>query len=442
MRPALTLTGKLWEWSEPVLFNHYSLMFILLIIGFMLLLSIGLPLIKLQSLKFELTLAKKGKSKIETVGKRLLLSGQMIGVTVLMVVLFIMVKQLNYIQSLQLGYKTANRAYVNLPGDNNKQKAPYLLEQLKQMSFVQSASVSTGLVIQGLSGNSFTIPGKEDDYWISRFLLTDKNYHETMGMQLLSGQYFSAFDNNDNNIVIINQELTKMMNWDNPVGQEIISENMSKNSFRVVGVVEDFMHNAYVRKLPAIFYRIPQKSLSEYANYISLSLLPGTTAGQIGQIRSLLKKENDVVPMYLTFYDMEVAQFYSTERQLKSALMFFALLAIFLAVVGLAGVVLNEVQQRTKEIGIRKVNGATIAEVLAMLNKDFLRWVILSFIIAFPLAYFAVQLGLQSYAYKTEISWWIFALAGALALGIALLTVSWQSWKAATKNPVEALRYE
>ena len=309
------------------------------------------------------------------------------------------------------------------------------------MSFVQSASASADLVIQGLSGNSFTIPGKEDKYWISRYLLTDKNYHETMGIKMLSGQYFSAFDDNDNNIVIVNRELVKMMNWDNPVGQEIIS-NMSKNRFRVVGVVEDFMHSAHVRKLPAIFYRISQKSIINHVNYISLSLSPGTTTNQIGQIRELLKKESSLALMELSFYDIEVARYYSTERQLKNALMFFALLAIFLAVIGLAGVVLNEVQQRTKEIGIRKVNGATIAKVLTMLNKEFLQWIVLSFVVAFPLAYYIVQLGLQSYAYKTEISWWIFALAGLLALGIALLTVSWQSWKAATRNPVEALRYE
>ena len=99
-------------------------------------------------------------------------------------------------------------------------------------------------------------------------------------------------------------------------------------------------------------------------------------------------------------------------------------------------------ESRTKEIGVRKVNGARISEVMVMLNKDFIKWVTIAFVIACPIAWYAMHRWLESFAYKTELSWWIFALAGVLALGIALLTVSWQSWKAATRNPIEALRYE
>jgi putative ABC transport system permease protein len=99
-------------------------------------------------------------------------------------------------------------------------------------------------------------------------------------------------------------------------------------------------------------------------------------------------------------------------------------------------------KQRTKEIGVRKVNGARVVGILSMLNKDFVKWVAIAFVIATPVAYYAMHKWLESFAYKTELSWWIFALAGLLALGIALLTVSWQSWRAATRNPVEALRYE
>jgi putative ABC transport system permease protein len=106
------------------------------------------------------------------------------------------------------------------------------------------------------------------------------------------------------------------------------------------------------------------------------------------------------------------------------------------------GLALYSADQRTKEIGIRKVNGAKISEVLVMLNKDFVKWVAIAFVIATPIAYYAMHKWLQNFAYKTELSWWIFALAGVLALGIALLTVSFQSWKAARRNPVEALRYE
>lgn len=117
-------------------------------------------------------------------------------------------------------------------------------------------------------------------------------------------------------------------------------------------------------------------------------------------------------------------------------------ISIFLSMIGLFAISIKSSQRRTKEIGIRKVNGAKISEILAMLNRDFVKWVAIAFVIATPIAYYAMHKWLENFAYKTELSWWIFALAGLLALGVALLTVSWQSWKAATRNPVEALRYE
>jgi len=121
---------------------------------------------------------------------------------------------------------------------------------------------------------------------------------------------------------------------------------------------------------------------------------------------------------------------------------FFSLLAVLIALVGLFGLTVFTTQTRIKEIGIRKVNGARVSEILAMLNKDFVKWVIVAFVVATPVAYYTMHRWLENFAHKTELSWWIFAVAGLLALGIALLTVSWQSWRAATRNPVEALRYE
>ena len=121
---------------------------------------------------------------------------------------------------------------------------------------------------------------------------------------------------------------------------------------------------------------------------------------------------------------------------------YFTLLTIIISGMGLFAMSLFYIQQKSKEIGVRRVNGAEISEILILLNKDFVKWVIMAFVIACPIAYYAMSKWLESFAYKTELSWWIFALAGVLALGIALITVSWQSWKAATRNPVEALRYE
>jgi putative ABC transport system permease protein len=133
---------------------------------------------------------------------------------------------------------------------------------------------------------------------------------------------------------------------------------------------------------------------------------------------------------------------YKTEILQARLLSVFTLLSVFICSMGLLGLSLLISQQRTKEIGIRKVNGARVSEILAMLNRDFVKWVAIAFVIATPIAYFAMNKWLENFAYKTSLSWWIFALAGLLALGIALLTVSFQSYKAATKNPIESLRYE
>jgi putative ABC transport system permease protein len=147
-------------------------------------------------------------------------------------------------------------------------------------------------------------------------------------------------------------------------------------------------------------------------------------------------------PIRYFFLDDYFNNQYQADRKFGQFFQLFSLLAIFIACLGLLGLSSYTISRRTKEIGVRKVNGAKIGEILVLLNKDFVKWVLVAFVIAIPLSWYAMSLWLETFAYKTELSWWIFALSGVLALGIALLTVSWQSWRAATRNPVEALRYE
>ena len=149
----------------------------------------------------------------------------------------------------------------------------------------------------------------------------------------------------------------------------------------------------------------------------------------------------DVIFNY-NFLDEQIAGLYNEEQRTTRLVQLFAIIAIIIGCLGLFGLISYVTSVKIKEIGIRKVNGAKISEILTMLNKDFIKWVVIAFVIAVPIAYYAMNKWLENFAYKTTLSWWIFALAGLLALGIALLTVSWQSWRAATRNPVEALRYE
>jgi putative ABC transport system permease protein len=147
-------------------------------------------------------------------------------------------------------------------------------------------------------------------------------------------------------------------------------------------------------------------------------------------------------PLKYQFYDEWFDSMYSAEEYFARTISLFAILAVIISCIGILGLSIFSTERRTKEIGIRKINGATIDEILVMLNKDLIRLVIIAYVIAIPIAWYSMHKWLESFAYKSELSWWIFGLAGLLALAIALLTVSLQSWIAATRNPVEALRYE
>jgi len=168
----------------------------------------------------------------------------------------------------------------------------------------------------------------------------------------------------------------------------------------------------------------------------------GDITSTVEAIKKIFKSYNLAYPLDFKFLDEDYNKLYQTEERMGKIFGYFSFLAIIISCLGLIGLSLFMTESKTKEIGIRKVNGAKVTEVLVMLNKDFVKWVAIAFVIASFIAWYAMHKWLENFAYKTELSWWIFALSGLLTLGIALLTVSWQSWKAATRNPVEALRYE
>lgn len=178
-----------------------------------------------------------------------------------------------------------------------------------------------------------------------------------------------------------------------------------------------------------------------YYNQIIVRMNPGVPT-VLDQIKTVWKQFAPDFPVEFSFVNDQLNNMYESEKKLTANLNLFSGIAILIACMGLLSLTILAMQNRTKEIGIRKVNGARVSEILTMLNKDFVKWVLVAFIIATPVAWYVMHKWLNNFAYKTNLSWWIFVLAGLLALGIALITVSFQSWKAATRNPVEALRYE
>ncbi|MGM0622176.1 MAG: ABC transporter permease [Bacteroidota bacterium] len=276
----------------------------------------------------------------------------------------------------------------------------------------------------------------------------DYSFADLFNLQFLSGANFTEKneDNEGSGEYIINEAALHQLNYSDPdsiVGKQfqLISpvQGIEIPKGRIIGVVKDFHLSSIKKKVrPLVFFKRKDLWLINFV----VSYKAGMRAEAINDIQTVW---NELFPAYPFSYEHVGSiyrQVYKTEILQARLLSIFTLLSVFICSMGLLGLSLLISQQRTKEIGIRKVNGARISEILTMLNRDFVKWVIVAFILATPAAYFAMNKWLENFAYKTTLSWWIFALAGVLALGIALLTVSWQSWRAATRNPVEALRYE
>jgi len=228
---------------------------------------------------------------------------------------------------------------------------------------------------------------------------------------------------------------------ENPIGAKFVmgfGENPPLSE--IVGVVKDFHYKQVNVPIGSLIIKN-----DTYASYCLVSASTRnfkSLSSFVQYVKDETNKLSPSFPVEISFLDQAVENMYQSELQFRRTFTLFAGCAIVICCLGILAMSMFACQRRIKEIGIRKVNGARVSEVLAMLNRDFVKWVAIAFVIATPIAWYAMNKWLESFAYKTSLSWWIFALAGLLALGIALLTVSWQSWKAATRNPVEALRYE
>jgi putative ABC transport system permease protein len=308
----------------------------------------------------------------------------------------------------------------------------------------------------GASKVSFSqfFPGKLNEHWTSNQEINgirkqldfdtfcgDANLCQMLGLQLVQGRFFSDDLVTDAHKMIVNETFVRENKMENPIGAKFVM-GFGENPplAEIVGVVKDFHYKPVTVPVGPLIIQNESRPL-----YCLVSVNTKDFNSLKRFIQDIKTKTDELSPSFpveISFLDQAVEQLYQSEIQFRRTFSLFAGCAIVICCLGILAMSLFACQRRIKEIGIRKVNGAKVGEVMAMLNRDFVRWVAIAFVIATPIAYYAMHKWLESYAYKTDLSWWIFALAGLLALGIALLTVSYQSWKAATRNPVDALRYE
>ena len=266
----------------------------------------------------------------------------------------------------------------------------------------------------------------------------DENFFETMRIPVISGNVYKDNEPVDHMVFVINESLVKKLNWKSPLGN-----NISRNgTHRVIGVCKDFnfatLHN-WIQ--PLVISPVPTSDAGD-CSFLLVSFQTNNIQGSISKIKTIWDKEAPNESFNSFFLDDEFASFYRKETHQRDLFLVFSILAIIIAGLGLFSISLYSLSARTKEIGIRKVNGARTFEILFLINKSFIQWIVIAFILACPVAWYLMLHWMQGFAYKTDLSWWIFALAGLLTLIIALTTVSWQAWRAANRNPVEALRYE
>jgi putative ABC transport system permease protein len=349
-------------------------------------------------------------------------------------------RQMKYLEVQKLGFTKENILVMAPPitadVSSYEQEMELFKEETLHIPGVVALSAASSVPGKKLITEHFGLKNREETINKYLGLSCDEDYFNVIDVPFLAGENFSKNPAINKNQIIINECLAHKLGFNSPV--EAIHQLTNRDQKEIIGVVADYHHTSLHENVkPTLF-------LCEL-NRLAYFMIKSKSEFNQSQIELLRNKWNAIFtnsPFEYSFLETEFNQQYLEEKQLSYVMLLFSALSILITMLGLIGSCLNNTYMRTKEIGVRKINGAKVWEIMVLLNNAFVKWVVIAFVIATPIAYYAMNKWLENFAYKTELSWWIFVLAGLLALGIALLTVSWQSWRAATRNPVEALRYE
>jgi putative ABC transport system permease protein len=358
--------------------------------------------------------------------------------------------QNNLLTNKDLGFTKEQLVIFKVPWEI-KGKLQVIKEKLLINPYIKACAVSHGIPGEVALWNMWNEPREKYGYEGSLPSFTvDPDFFKVYNAQFLQGRGFEAGDWKKS--VIINESAFKLTGWESIEGKVLkgiptpeqafgraSSTEIEKNSLNVVGVINDIN----VEKLnqpvsPTVFECSDHFGI----NYLTCRIMPGDYSGTLEYIKKVCDEICPETIFEYHFYDEWLESLYRSEKHSAFIIRVFAIISIILSCLGTFGIIHFISRQKTKEIGVRKVHGANIADIIRILNWSILRWIMIAYTLAVPMSYFLMKKYLQDFAYKTPLSWWIFALAGLMALGIALLTVIWQSWRAATRNPVEALRYE
>jgi len=363
---------------------------------------------------------------------------------ILIITTVIVFQQLRYIQKKTLGFEKDRVITMSYTNEVGRQFDAFRTELLQNTAFkdmTRSSRIPTGRLLDNMGASTLVGDSMRPVTTDIKFVSSDYDFVSTFAIPMLAGRYFSRDYGTDTASFVINEATVKSLGWKN--ANEAVGRDFQYGGQKghIIGVLNDFhfesMHQAIV---PMVFLMLPPSR--SYYNNLSIKISGGNMASALRQLETVWKKYFPETPADYTFLDENFDKLYESEQKQATLFTVFACVAIFIACLGLFGLSAFAISQRIKEIGVRKVLGANVSGIVGLLSKDFLRLVGIAALMAFPVAWYAMNNWLKDFAYRTDIKWWVFVVAGVVAALIAFLTVSFQAIKAAVANPVQSLRTE
>ena len=383
------------------------------------------------------------RSKIQSKGRgawvrKSLVVGQFTVSVALLIGTAVIFRQVKFMQEKPTGFNQEKLIGIASRNGELNQRAETVKAELMANPDVVDVSFAQSLPGRKVTSFRYTLPGNEPPTQGMTAFAVDHDFVRTMGIELLYGNEFSERPDRDSASFLLNEAAVKLLGWEEPLGKKLGVDYFDKWG-EVTGVVQDFhftsLHSAIE---PTVIQVMPPGFFSNIALRLRTDDVPGTLAW----LEDKWSELNPDYPFEYHFIDEDMAGLYQSDAKLGQLFALFASLAVLIACLGVLGLAVFDAQRRTKEIGIRKVLGASVASIVGLLSKDLARLLFLAMLLAAPLAYYFMENWLQDFAYRIDIQWWVFLLAGILVAAVAFVTVGFQSVKAALVNPVESLQSE
>ncbi|MBN8823306.1 MULTISPECIES: ABC transporter permease [unclassified Spirosoma] len=421
----------------------------LVLVAFTVLLGVGSGLYPAFLLSgFRPVVALNGRLGMKLGGSRFreaLVVFQFVAAVVLIACSWVIYRQMGYFLHKDLGFNKDQVLTFHLDNQGVRKQIQSLKEELRKSPLIEQVSAATNPIGNnniGTNGMFFEQNGvMPTSTQIVQTFQVDADYLNTMQIKLLEGRNFTESISDGFGAVLVNETLAKTLGWQHPVGKRVkyfLGKDQTAEA-RVIGVVKDFHTYSLQHKIEPLVLQMPAP---DQKDNLYVRIRPAKTTEALAYIQSVYQKFDPDAELSFHFLDENFSQQYQAEQKQGTVLLTFTILAVLIACMGLFGLAAFAAEARTKEIGVRKVLGASVASIVALLSKDFLKLVLIAIVVATPLAWYIANQWLQSFAYKIELTWWFFILAGLIAIVIALATVSFQSVKAALMNPVKSLRSE